>query len=194
MQARLLGKPFFGWSSTARDGCSLHWKPGRWEKRRPGASFVGCASRRWASTCATGSVHVVGGVHVESGVTGEGPAGTSREGDASPTLGKPSGWLGKHCAVDDGAAMGSRVAGAEGRPACSPVGCGSPALAKPSAGRGFGHRKGLCWRPFEALFPLCDHPPIGFVGPALAAVVGGCFLRPWKRVFCRLHSRGVYGQ
>jgi hypothetical protein len=62
-------------------------------KRRPGASFVGCASRRWASTCATGSVHVLCGVHVESGVTGEGPAGTSPVGDASPTLGKPLlGW------------------------------------------------------------------------------------------------------
>lgn len=89
--------------------------------------------------------------------------------------------------------MGSRVAGAEGRQAWSSVGCGSPALGKHSVGRDFGEGKGLCRRPFEALFPLCDHPHIGLVGPALAAVLGGCCLRPWKCVFCHLFSRGVSG-
>lgn len=90
--------------------------------------------------------------------------------------------------------MGSRDAGAEGRQACSPVGCGSPALGKPSAGRDFGNGKGLRRRRFEALFPLCDHPHIGLVGPALAAVLGGCCLRPWWCVFCHLLSRGFLGQ
>lgn len=47
----------------------------------------------WASLDVNGSVHVLGGVLVESGREGEGPAGTSPVGCASPTLGKPSfGW------------------------------------------------------------------------------------------------------
>ncbi len=90
-------------------------------------------ARSWASFDATGWVRVLGGVHIKAGRGGARPAGLQSRSRCKLACWASLFSVGQAQRVDAAASTGSRVAGAEGRQACSPLGCECPALGKPQA-------------------------------------------------------------